>query len=99
MIVTYCVSGALCGEALGFLGLFREEVPSGVGVVPQGFCLRFARVDFFRKGLDKEGISLYNKRCYGESVDLETPKRWRLPPPIPEDAKISFLPSDNSEGR
>ena len=30
MIVTYCVSGALCGEALGFLGLFREEVPNGV---------------------------------------------------------------------
>ena len=30
MIVTYCVSGALCGEALEFLGLFRKEVPSGV---------------------------------------------------------------------
>ena len=77
----------------------ERRFQAGVGVVPQGFCLRFARVDFFWKGLDKEGISLYNKRCYGESVDLETPKRWRLPPPIPEDAKISFLPSDNSEGR
>ena len=30
MIDTYCVPGALCGEALGFLGLFREEVPGGV---------------------------------------------------------------------
>ena len=99
VIVTYCVSGALCGEALEFLELF----PRGGSKRGLGWCLKvfaFASLGcFFWKGLDKEGISLYNKRCYGESVDLETPKRWRLPPPIPEDAKISFLPSDNSEGR
>ena len=99
MIVTYCVPGALCGEALGFLGLFREEVLSGGWGGASGSAPSLRSGGFFWKGLDKEGISLYNKRCYGESVDLETPKRWRLPPPIPEDAKISFLPSDNSEGR
>ena len=30
MIDAYCVPGALCGEALEFLGLFRKEIPSGV---------------------------------------------------------------------
>ena len=30
VIDAYCVSGALCGEALEFLGLFRKEVLSGV---------------------------------------------------------------------
>ena len=29
-IDAYCVSGALCGEALEFLGLFRREVLSGI---------------------------------------------------------------------
>ena len=30
MIDAYCVPGALCGEALEFLGLFRKEIPSGI---------------------------------------------------------------------
>ena len=45
-------SGALCGEALEFLEPFPEGALSGVWAVPQGFCLRFARLEsFWKKGL------------------------------------------------
>ena len=46
MIDAYCVPGALCGEALEFLGLFRKEVLSGVwgGVSKSAPSLRSVRM-------------------------------------------------------
>ena len=64
MIDTYCVSGALCGEALEFLGLFRKEVLSGVwgGVSGPAPSLRSVRmpgggvVGYALLSIEKNGV-------------------------------------------